>query len=1061
METSKQNFTCDSCGCETTVDWSKIRPITPEHANCNIVLYEDTDGVYTYYGVCSNCGSLKRIQLPETDLHIEQVNVKPEGIECDIIDNVTNRECCILLRLVVNDGWDYTFEMKNGVDEEDNTISDAFIKELNANIEELNPLLTKVIDEHEKEYNKLISSTIKEETLSKAWKDKLGENLFQLPEDEFRAFRYAEMKNISTYDIKDNIMTYIKENKEHKVNLNTLTEIEEENKKIEEEVTANNNTTAIANWIKDTVEDLKEDEAGCGTWKLDDRLAICVGWSDGYDANDTDDNYIHSKDDPKYCIEASIKVWTSDDMRTDLDWINFPYDDENTYDDSYTISKNEDYNELAKSLLHVYSTYKDCEIDKDGKITSRPSEDNVKNYTFVIYLDSEEDITNIDDVIDINSSAYAMTFTDIKINNDEDEGTVKIEGKLSINDTENVLSQDDVTDELQSMITDDNLISVTVNADESITESKDIKEEASSTEEYWDATEIDRDGFIALLKFNFGTDANHNNYIVTVDGNEVKRFYAENEEEAKSKYQTFKNEFENSDHGGLTMNVKSIAPREESKEIPNKPTEQQRDDIYNEVSRVLTDYENGDATTDDLYDTLVKVQNNWEGTITANLEESKKVTEGKEEIIQKYLNRIKDLNGYNDKTLKSELDKVLKELDTDKALDDTDRKFMYDKFINTMLDNYGYKKKTVEENKSEIQEAVEGQPTNEMIENVAHAIAENKDAGIYQRFIAHIIESLATTLDNTQSDITVTDVKELISDLVDEDELWDPVDDYIVDALKKLKNKDKKTEDVSDEEEINLEPIVSSINADSCKVNGDIVTGSAELVQYDGSEYNPVSDEFTFEYNRKDKTIKVTSDNKAEIVKDLDEEEIINNLEDNILPEIITEAKLDEEDDKADNKPSEEYYYEIHFDYTEDTGKDSDGYSVFFKSNKEVEDYEDIINLATELGALNEDDLADIDYIDYAQQLDKEEYNDATLIIEGKKVINEVKKVADMDDVDIIMLIEEDVLPISDVADWNRVKALALDLSKSKGYYGRLYRNMINLENEYGGAENLPLPMDM
>lgn len=144
--------------------------------------------------------------------------------------------------------------------------------------------------------------------------------------------------------------------------------------KVQEDVS--DNETQIANWIKDTVEDLKENEAGCGTWKLDDRLAICVGWSDGYDKTDIDDNYIHSKEDPTYCINAAIKVWTSDDMRTDLDWISFPYDDENVYDDSYTISKNENYNELAKSLLHVYSTYKDCEIDKDGKITSRPVEEN-------------------------------------------------------------------------------------------------------------------------------------------------------------------------------------------------------------------------------------------------------------------------------------------------------------------------------------------------------------------------------------------------------------------------------------------------------------------------------------------------------------------------------------------------------------------------------------------------------------------------------------------------------------------------------------------------------------
>ena len=121
----------------------------------------------------------------------------------------------------------------------------------------------------------------------------------------------------------------------------------------------------------------------------------------------------------------------------------------------------------------------------------------------------------------------------------------------------------------------------------------------------------------------------------------------------------------------------------------------------------------------------------------------------------------------------------------------------------------------------------------------------------------------------------------------------DEVIDVMTEAIQKQESK-KVTE------ETNLEPIVSSINADSCKVNDDIVTGSAELVQYDGSEYNPVSDEFTFEYNRKDKTIKVTSDNKKEIVKDLDEEEIINNLEDNILPEITktTEGK----DTKVESK---------------------------------------------------------------------------------------------------------------------------------------------------------------
>lgn len=73
------------------------------------------------------------------------------------------------------------------------------------------------------------------------------------------------------------------------------------------------------------------------------------------------------------------------------------------------------------------------------------------------------------------------------------------------------------------------------------------------------------------------------------------------------------------------------------------------------------------------------------------------------------------------------------------------------------------------------------------------------------------------------------------------------------------------------------------------------------------------------------------------------------------------------------------YYYEVHFDFTEESGKDSDGYSKFFKSSKDVEDdTEYITNLAIEENILDEDDLADIDYIDYAQKIDKEEYERAT-----------------------------------------------------------------------------------
>jgi len=42
-----------------------------------------------------------------------------------------------------------------------------------------------------------------------------------------------------------------------------------------------------------------------------------------------------------------------------------------------------------------------------------------------------------------------------------------------------------------------------------------------------------------------------------------------------------------------------------------------REEIYDEICRVLTDWEMQDAVDDDLYNTLVKIQNNWESVITA------------------------------------------------------------------------------------------------------------------------------------------------------------------------------------------------------------------------------------------------------------------------------------------------------------------------------------------------------------------------------------------------------------------------------------------------------------
>ena len=96
---------------------------------------------------------------------------------------------------------------------------------------------------------------------------------------------------------------------------------------------------------------------------------------------------------------------------------------------------------------------------------------------------------------------------------------------------------------------------------------KDTKVTENATEDYWDMKEIARDGFMTLGKFNFGTDSKGNNYIITVDANDIKRFRADSDDEAIKIYNDFKNEWDNSDHADLTADIKSIAPRNESKTI--------------------------------------------------------------------------------------------------------------------------------------------------------------------------------------------------------------------------------------------------------------------------------------------------------------------------------------------------------------------------------------------------------------------------------------------------------------------------------------------------------------
>lgn len=123
----------------------------------------------------------------------------------------------------------------------------------------------------------------------------------------------------------------------------------------------------LAKEIKAAVKWLKEEDRGCVTLKLNGTLAVCIGWSDGFDPDD--ETVIRSKTSPTYAICAAIKAWGRDSMRTDLDWIDAPYyEDGSVYDTEQSVSPDQNYKWLAENFLKDYDILKEMDIDENGLI---------------------------------------------------------------------------------------------------------------------------------------------------------------------------------------------------------------------------------------------------------------------------------------------------------------------------------------------------------------------------------------------------------------------------------------------------------------------------------------------------------------------------------------------------------------------------------------------------------------------------------------------------------------------------------------------------------------------
>lgn len=146
----------------------------------------------------------------------------------------------------------------------------------------------------------------------------------------------------------------------------------------------------IAKFIEESVEWLQEEQQGCCRYQLDDHLGIFVGWSAGYGDKKRND-IIQAKDSFDWGINVGIKVWTSDYMQTDYDYLNFPYyKNGDVLDMGLGIEPNANYTQLAQSLLEWYEEVEGLEMDDDGLI----SETETRFYVCGLGYDENENITD-------------------------------------------------------------------------------------------------------------------------------------------------------------------------------------------------------------------------------------------------------------------------------------------------------------------------------------------------------------------------------------------------------------------------------------------------------------------------------------------------------------------------------------------------------------------------------------------------------------------------------------------------------------------------------------------
>ena len=221
---------------------------------------------------------------------------------------------------------------------------------------------------------------------------------------------------------------------------------------------------------------------------------------------------------------------------------------------------------------------------------------------------------------------------------------------------------------------------------------------------------------------------------------------------------------------------------EESKKV----TEDKKSEIYDELSRVLTDYEgNGDPELKDdpepLYNMLVKIQNDWEDVITSDLDESKKVENVEIEVSDDGKEIEVTTDDHEEVEVKDETPEEDDELDSDEE-------------------------PSVPEDGNE---NIEGEEIIDDEVDECKKITESDDYGsaLYgPKYIASVTTEVAQNIDSLNNDTKYQDaIKDedklnlVVDSIMDDDELWNTLQETIVYYIDELiagnLNESKKVED--------------------------------------------------------------------------------------------------------------------------------------------------------------------------------------------------------------------------------------------------------------------------